>query len=145
MAVSGTRKRTREESLDEVVDVSTIDLEHDTAGEFAESMRTAIKENTLPHHLAAIERASEAAKVALVAAGGLRRFRQWLHELLEGTKAASGPPAALSDERAAMLDYVFKVKIDASSRSCHTCDASRLMAAASAIPCWFCSHCMGRN
>ena len=99
-----SRKRPREED-----DGHDMELTVENAIGFAERMRKAVTLGTITPMLVAVERAGLEPRAALVAARGLRRFRQWLMELLPGAASRSASPE-VSPKDQALAAYALKVR-----------------------------------
>ncbi len=100
-----TRKRQREEGV-----LDSVELTRESASAFVDQMRDAVTQGTIEELIGAVQRAGPEGLRALVAKGGLRRFRQWLKELMDGGHVSVSPKRSVSVERAVLVDYVLQVK-----------------------------------
>ncbi|KAA0176794.1 hypothetical protein FNF27_01616 [Cafeteria roenbergensis] len=99
-----TRKRQREEGV-----LDSVELTRESAPAFVDQMRDAVTQGTIEELIGAVQRAGPEGLRALVAKGGLRRFRQWLKELMDGGHVSVSPKRSVSVERAVLVDYVLQV------------------------------------
>lgn len=100
-----TRKRQREDGV-----LDSVELTPESASAFVDQMREGVTQGTIEELMGAVQRASPAGKRALVAKGGLRRFRQWLKELMAGGHVSASSKRPVSVERSVLVDFVLQVK-----------------------------------